>query len=151
MAGKGKKEIVEPKFARTKEYRNVLGIFKKAGNCPFCKDAFKTLKKPVLKKEKGWFVTTNTWPYKNTKYHFLIISEKHNENIADFKKSDFESVFKLIKWLVKKYKIKGGGVALRFGETAYSGSTVRHSHFHLISPRAKRGTKDSKTVIFSIG
>lgn len=151
MANRGKKEVVNPDFARTKEYRNVLNIFKKAGDCPFCKEAFKTLKKPVLKKEKGWFVTANSWPYKKSKYHFLIISEKHKENIDDFSISDFKAIFNLINWLIKKYKIKGGALALRFGEPDFNGSTVRHSHFHLISPDINKKTKKAEIVNFPIG
>lgn len=146
-----RKEVVDPKFARTKEYRNILNIYKKAGNCPFCKDHFKKLKKPILKKEKGWFATTNSWPYKNAKYHFMLIPEKHKESINDFNSSDFESVLRLTKWLVKKYKIKGGAIALRFGESLYNGSTVRHSHFHLISPRVDEKRKKVKVVNFPIG
>ncbi len=128
-----------------------MEVFERAGSCPFCKEAFKNLKKPVLKKEKGWFATTNNWPYKNSRRHFLIISKKHKEKMGDFKKSDFQSVIKLSNWLVKKYKIKGGALTLRFGEPVYSGSTVRHSHFHLISPRMNVKTKRAKIVTFSIG
>ena len=108
-------QVVNTRFAKTDQYRKVLEIYKKAGNCPFCKKEFKKLGKPMLKKYKGWFATDNNWPYKNTRYHFLIVSEKHREKLQEFRKNDFEAVLYLAQWLVKKYRIKGGGLALRFG------------------------------------
>ena len=52
---------------------------------------------------------------------------------------------------MEKYKIKGGGLVLRFGKTIYTGSTVNHLHFHLIVPEVSKNTKKINTVYFPIG
>jgi len=127
-----------------------LKTIEKTKKCPFCKENFKYHKKSILKKEKGWFITKSTWPYKNTQYHFLIIPEKHKENFSQLSFFDFKIVSKLINWAIKKYKIKGGGFLLRFGESIYTGSTVCHLHFHLIVPQINKKNKTAKTVYFPI-
>ncbi|XOB41001.1 MAG: HIT family protein [Candidatus Nealsonbacteria bacterium] len=146
-----KKKFVNLEFAKSKEYKDILKTIKKTGKCPFCKENFKYHKKPILLKRKNWFITESSWPYENTQYHFLIISEKHKEDFTQLSASDFSEVFQLIKWATEKYKIKGGGLALRFGEAIYTGSTVNHLHFHLIVPKIGKTTKKTDTVHFTIG
>lgn len=145
------KKVVNSNNARLKEYKRVLKAIEKTEKCPFCKENFKYHKKSILKKENGWFITKSSWPYKNTQYHFLIISEKHKENFSQLTSSDFKVVSKLINWAIKKYKIKGGGLLLRFGESIYTGSTVCHLHFHLIVSQINKKNKTAKTVYFPIG
>lgn len=146
-----KRRVVDLRHAKSKEYREVLKNIQEIGKCPFCKENFRYHKKPILKKEKRWFITKSSWPYKNTQYHFLIISEKHKENFEELNLSDFEAVFRLTNWAIKKYKIKGGGLTLRFGRTIYTGSTVCHLHFHFIVPKIDKKTKKIKTIYFPIG
>ena len=107
-------------------------------------------KKKILKTYKKWFITESSWPYQNTKFHFLIISEKHKEEFSDLKTSDFEIVSCLANWAIKKYKIKGGALTLRFGDTEYTGATVCHLHFHFIVPKLDK-SKNAKVVNFPIG
>lgn len=146
-----KKRVVNLKFAGAKGYKNVLKTIEKTEKCPFCKENFKYHKNPILKKGKDWFITKSSWPYKNTQYHFLIISEKHKENFEELKLLDFRTVSALANWAIEKYKIKGGGLVLRFGETDYTGSSVCHLHFHLIAPEINKRTQKAKTVYFPIG
>ena len=146
-----KKKFVNLEPVKSNEYKDVLKTIKKTGKCPFCKENFKYHKKPILLKKKNWFVTDSSWPYKNTQYHFLIISEKHKENFTQLSISDFSEVSQLIKWATKKYKIRGGGLVLRFGSAIYTGSTVNHLHFHLIVPEINKNTKKTNTVYFPFG
>ena len=84
--------------------------------------------------------------------------DKANISVSELKKqrdtynSQVKSLISQLKTLnkekysvLKKYNIKGGVLALRFGDTAYTGATVCHLHFHLIVP------KKSQTVNFPIG
>ena len=145
------KKVVNKTFAkRNTEYAQVISSIEKKGKCPFCPDNFKYHKEPVLKDGGDWLITKNSWPYENTKYHFIIISKKHKENFNNLKNSDFESVKKLVNWAIKKFKIKGGGLVIRFGDTDHTGATVCHLHFHLISPELSKDKK-AKTVWFPIG
>ena len=132
------------------EYAKVISEIESKGICPFCPENFIYHKHPILRKYKGWFITKNNWPYKNTKYHFLIISEKHKENFFQITNDDLSAIKILTNWAVKKFNIKGGGLVLRFGDTDFTGATVCHLHFSLIYPEAdKKGI--GKIVNFPIG
>lgn len=142
---------IEKRFAKTKDYKNTLEKIIKTEKCPFCPDNFKYHKKPILKKYKGWLATSNSWPYNDTTYHFIFIPEKHKEKFSDLNDKDLQAVKYLVNWVINKYKIKGGGLTLRFGEQNYTGATVLHLHFHLIVPKLKPRSKIAKTVWFPIG
>lgn len=146
-----KKKFVNLTNARPGEYKKIIETISKTGKCPFCKEHFKYHKKPILKRQNGWFLTESSWPYKNASHHLIIMGEKHKENLSQLRKKDFEAIFCLAKFAVRKYKIKGGALAVRFGETDYTGASVSHLHFHLISPQVNKKTKRSKTVDFLIG
>ncbi len=144
------KKVVDLKYAKSKEYKKTLEAIEETAKCPFCKENFKYHKKKILRKEKSWFITESSWPYKNSKFHFLIISKKHKEEFSDLKTSDFKIVSNLANWAIKKYKIKGGALSLRFGNTKYTGASVCHLHFHFIVPELDK-SKKAKTVNFPIG
>lgn len=146
-----RKNFVDVKNARKGEYKKVIETIAKTGKCPFCKENFKYHKKPIYKRKKDWFLTNNTWPYKNTKCHLIILGDRHKENFSELTKSDFESVAYLTNWAIKKWDIKGGGLAIRFGNPNLTGASVSHIHFHIISPKLNKRTKRGKTVNFPIG
>ncbi len=143
-----KKIFVNIKNARKGEYKRVIEEIAKTGKCPFCKENFKYHKKPVLKQKGDWILTSVSWPYKNARCHFMILGGKHRENFSELARKDFDDVSYLTKWTIKKYKIKGGALAIRFGDTDFTGASVAHLHFHLISPKRDKKTK---TVEFPIG
>jgi ATP adenylyltransferase len=145
------KKVVNKRFAKGKgEYEKVIDSIDSENKCPFCPDNFKYHKKEILKKIGTWFITENSWPYKNSEYHFLIINTNHKESFDELTKKDWESVRLITNWVVKEYKIKGGALALRFGDTDYTGATVCHIHAHIICPKINKN-KETKTVYFPVG
>ena len=145
----GLKKFVNPRFARKGEYEKVIKAIIAAGHCPFCPENFRYHKNPILKNTKNWLITLSSWPYKNSRLHFLILSKKHKEKFEELSIEDFREVKTLVQWANKKFEIKGGGLTLRFGNTDFTGSTVAHLHFHLITPNLKNGK--SLPVYFPIG
>lgn len=145
------KKFVNIKNARKGDYKKVIGEIALTGKCPFCKENFKYHKKPIYKTKDEWFLTNNSWPYKNTQNHLIILGYAHKENFSELTPKDFESVAYLTNWAINKWKIKGGGLAMRFGDTDYTGASVSHIHFHIIYPEIDKKTKRAKTVIFPIG
>lgn len=147
------KKFVNIKNARSGEYKRIIEKIAARGICPFCEKHFKDREKKrhAFKEKNGWFLTENNWPYKNTNRHFIIISEKHKENFSELTKNDLQSVAYLVSWSIKKYKIKGGALTLRFGDTSFTGASVGHLHFHIISPKINKKTKRGKTVNFPVG
>jgi len=146
-----RKKLVNIKNARKGEYKKVIKKILKTDRCPFCKENFKYHKKPIFKRNNGWFLTDNSWPYKNVEHHLIMIKDTHKENFSELTKKDFAAVSYLTNWAIKKFKIKGGGLAVRFGDTNFTGASVNHIHFHLISPKMNKKTGRSKTVNFPIG
>ena len=146
-----RKKLVNIKNARKGEYKKVIKEIAKTGKCPFCKENFKYHKKPIFKKKGDWFLTEVSWPYKNTYCHLMILGEKHRENFSELKNEDFEAISFLTRFAIKKYKIKGGALAVRFGNTDYTGASVAHLHFHIISPEINKKTGRTKTVNFPVG
>jgi len=142
-------KYVNPRFAKGNEYKKVISDIVNEGKCPFCPENFKYHKNPVLKKGGGWFITKSSWPYKNSKYHFLIIGKNHKDNFNQLSINDFKTVKILATWAIKKFNLKGGGLILRFGDTNHTGATVTHLHFHLITPTLKNGK--SVPINFPIG
>ena len=98
--------FVNIKYAKGKEYKKVIKKIALTGKCPFCKENFKYHKEPILRKNNGWFLTHDSWPYKNSQYHLIIIGEKHREQFHELTKKDFESVANLTQWAIKKYNIQ---------------------------------------------
>ena len=145
------KKVVDTRYAKSEDYKAVLKAIEQTAKCPFCKENFKYHRKKILKKENGWLITPSSWPYPDTKYHFLLIPEKHKEKPDELNTTDLEALLKLVNWVIGKYKIKGGGLALRFGDSLYTGASVCHLHFHLMVPKIDRKKGRAKAVYFGIG
>jgi diadenosine tetraphosphate (Ap4A) HIT family hydrolase len=146
-----KKQFVNIGNARKGEYKKVIEEIARTGKCPFCKENLKYHRKPEFKRKNGWFLTENTWPYKDARWHLIILNDEHKENFSELTKKDLEAVAFLANWAIKEYKIKGGVLAIRFGDTNYTGASVSHLHFHLISPKKDKKTSRARTVNFPIG
>lgn len=136
------------------EYSNVLKDILSKGVCPFCPENFSWHKKPILGKDKDWFVTENSWPYKNARYHFLLICTAHKTDVDELTIDDFVSLHNLVRGIRERFEISGGAMTLRFGDSRFTGATVAHLHFHLIVPSLyKSGKKKGRARIvwFPVG
>ncbi len=147
MNGKRNKRIINPRFAKSKRYANVLREAIGENVCPLCDMKWHT--NPILKTENGWLITKSFQPYKNTRHHFIVVSKEHHEHLSQLTHADWRAIGNLVTWASRKFKIKGGGFAMRFGDTAHTGATVLHLHAHLIVPRTQNGK--AKPVWFPFG
>lgn len=104
-------------------------------HCPFCAENLeKYHKEPNIKEGTYWLLTTNQWPYKNTKLHFLFILKYHAETLAELDTAAITELGELSQWLEREYHIEGGGIVMRFGDTQFSGGTIPHLHAQLLVP-----------------
>lgn len=145
------KHFVQKRFAKSPDYRRVLTAIEATGRCPFCPANFRYHKNPILKRAGGWIATLNSWPYRGSRVHALLITKAHKERFEDLTSGDFAAVRMLTRWLVRRYRIAGGAIALRFGDPRFTGATVHHLHFQLIQPARKRRSGKVATVNFPIG
>ncbi len=133
-------DVESARAAKRDDYSGVLETIRAGGFCPFCEEhLFKHHRKPLLFKTKRWLVTENAWPYEGTKYHFLFIARPHVEEVADGPADLLKDLQVAYAKLRKRYDFKGATLAMRTGDSAYTGATVRHLHAQLIV-----GTKRTK-------
>jgi diadenosine tetraphosphate (Ap4A) HIT family hydrolase len=121
-------------------YTAVLEQIRDEGKCPFCEDQLpRHHTKPILWTSDHWTVTTNAWPYKGTRLHFLLISNKHLERIEDLPAPARSDFFANFDRLSREYELEGASILWRSGETQITGATVKHLHAQIIVgyPRAE--------------
>lgn len=140
--------LVDPRNARTDGYREIIEEIVSEKVCPLC-PPMKWHPNPILEDDGKWLITANSNPYKDTEHHLLIIKRTHIETLDDLSADDMKSVLNLAKWATGEFNIRGGGLTIRFGDTLYTGATIKHLHAHLIVPKVE-GDQVSP-VYFPIG
>ena len=149
LKGKATK-FVDIDNSRKEDQRAVMQEIIDQGHCPFClNNLSKYHKQEILFDGKFWLLTKNQWPYENTKEHFLIIYKQHIESFVDLEPDAGREFFEILAFAERKFKLPGGGVGMRFGDTVYSAATVRHLHAQLILPDVE--APDYKPTRFKIG
>jgi diadenosine tetraphosphate (Ap4A) HIT family hydrolase len=121
--------------ARYPDQKAVMTKIIAAGESPFLpQNLAKYHPHPIIKQGKYWYITKNQWPYSHTLHHYLIIANKYWTKLEQITPTAMAEVITLAQWLQKKFSIPGGALALRFGDTNYSGGSVDHLHFQFIVP-----------------
>lgn len=130
--------FIEMSNVRTEKQRRVMEEILEAGHCPFCLENLDRWHKPVILKEgRHWIVTYNQWRYPNTELHLLFIAREHAEDVSDLPSEAGAELFDLAKWAKSRFGIQGGALAMRYGEPALTGATVRHLHAQIVVPHQK--------------
>jgi diadenosine tetraphosphate (Ap4A) HIT family hydrolase len=144
-------DVVDPTNARSRGYAETLQEIIRAGVCPFCPENFRWHPHAIIFHESGWRLTPNAHPYENTEHHFLIIPDRHYTGIHDISPKDWSVVREFALKAGSRFHFKGGGLTVRFGDTALSGATVQHLHWHLIVPKLDPETGRARPIYFPIG
>ena len=129
------KQYVDLDNAREEDQKQVMRDIISADECPFCLNNLKKYhKQEILKDGKYWILTYNQWPYDFTRLHLLLILKEHAENLSQLDPNAGKEMIEILAWAEKEFKVKGGGIGLRFGDTNYSAGTVNHLHAQFIVP-----------------
>lgn len=134
-----------------KGYKELLQKELAAHICPLCPEGLKMGSNEIIRHQAGWNVILNEFAYEHTRIHALIIPEVHKTSLPELSPGDMDTVQQLAVWTVEHFQIKGGALTLRFGDAHYSGASVHHLHFHLISPEHNEARDDNPVICFSIG
>ncbi|MFA6397566.1 MAG: hypothetical protein WDK96_01810 [Candidatus Paceibacterota bacterium] len=144
------KKQVNIDYTRFDDQKKVMEQIIKDGACPFCVDIEKFNKneigvyhkKPIFKNGKYWLVTTNQWPYQNSKISLLLIYKFHAEKMSEIKEGAGEEFFEMLKWIEKNFNHTncGGAFTTRIGVPKKSGATVKHLHTQYVMI-SKKGFK----------
>lgn len=133
------KKLCELKHARIDHQKENMARAIKNKVCLFCqKHIGQYHRSPIERKGKHWLITKNDYPYDGAQVHYLFIATRHIDSLAKVSPLAMAELAGHIKWLNKKFDLKGGSIVIRFGESDRSSSTITHLHGHLIA-----GTKES--------
>lgn len=132
------------------EYSRVIADIAERDECPFCSESLaKYHKNPILREGAFWLVTDNMYPYEGAKNQILFIHKDHIEHLSDVSPGAWQELHRLAAWISDERDIRGGTFYLRFGETEYTGASVRHLHANLISPDVENPKR--KPIVTRIG
>ena len=146
--------IAPPQFvnldnARVLEQVEVMKKIMARGGCPFCQDnLFEYHEQPILRDGRYWLLTYNQWPYDHLRIHLLLITKEHAEKLEDLPADAGFEMLEMCQWAEKKFNIKSGALAIRFGDVLYNGATVRHLHVHIVAGNHEH--PDFETVRFKV-
>lgn len=136
--------------ARYHDQKVVMKKIIAAGELPFLqKNITRFHPHPIEREGKYWYITKNAWPYPHTKHHYLIIAQEYWTSLSQITPEAAQELFTHAQYLQKKCAAAGGAIALRFGDSNYSGATIDHLHWQFIVPDIH--DKNYQKVRLSIG
>jgi diadenosine tetraphosphate (Ap4A) HIT family hydrolase len=109
--------------------------------CHFCPEGFSKHGSPVIFRSNLFFITANDFPYEGSVHHYLIVPNRHIENIIDITKEEWSDMHDCINYLSLKLNTKGYSIFIRSGETKITGGTLFHIHIHFVVGIEKKGEK----------
>src|SRR5680860_262163 len=116
----------------------------KAKECIFCpKNIAKYHTSPIERKGQFWLITKNDYPYDGSELHYLFIYNQHIDSLSKIKPEAMTELIGHLKWLEKKFKIKGGAVLIRFGDSDRTSASITHLHGHFIVGGKRKKGKES--------
>ena len=129
-----------------KKYREIA----KKKKCPFCQRNIRNEGFSFVAETNDWWAIKNSYPYKNSALHLLIIPKRHVISLNALYPEEWNQMAKVIGIVFGKYPFlaKGYGLAIRDGKVG--GVTLFHLHFHLIAPKVELITGQI-AVNFGIG
>lgn len=126
-------KFINLKHARTASQKKVMKQIEKDGVCPFCMEHLKKYhQNPIIKEGMWWIITKNDTPYKGSFLHLIFIYKPHAALLSEIQSKARDEFFRYVNWAENNYKIAGGTILIRFGNTDWTGASVSHLHAHLI-------------------
>ncbi len=144
--------------ARYSDQAQIMQNWLDAGASPFLPENIDQTAQPIIKQGEHWYIIANRWPYQNTRHHYLIISNQYWTSPDQITPPAQLELFEMFAWLrhhlatflgPRAAGSPGGALALRFGDTNYSGGTVDHLHWQYIVPELN--DPNYERIKFNIG
>lgn len=88
----------------------------------------------IIMKGTYWYVFQNDHPYPGTKHQFVIVTKEFKTSFTELHPEETLEFYIIANALSQEYKILGGSLIMRFGDTSISGGTVMHLHGQLLVP-----------------
>jgi ATP adenylyltransferase len=139
--------------AREVMQRQIMEELAQTAECFLCENVitrisekYKGISTSPLHRGNYWFVKNNDFPYKGSKLHLLIVPKRHVSKLEDLLPAEFLELQQMIVWVNTTYNVPGASLFIRYGETSYTGATLSHMHFHVISGVEKQNGTESILV-----
>ena len=131
-------KYIDPRNVRSQKQLDIM-LEREANN----EDPFDPLiiDQDILFTTDYWYVSQNRFPYEDIEYQILIISKYPIYTIDEMSSEMWQDLRNIMNALRKEYEIPGGALCYRFGDTLYSGASLKRLHAHLIVPKKDKKTK----------
>lgn len=121
------------KNGRTKEQILKMKRLTREKKCPLCRKDFEVVHaSPVVKEGKYWLITDNDFPYDGTRFHFMLVAQKHIVDVSEVDDKGWIEFGDMLNFIKTKWKISGGTLLMRTGNMSFTGATIAHLHAHFI-------------------
>jgi diadenosine tetraphosphate (Ap4A) HIT family hydrolase len=87
---------------------------------------------PVLHETEHWVVTTNKYPYANTRLHLLLVPRAHTDDLLDLEPAARAEYWTVLEWIKETYRLTFYCIGSRNGDFRYTGSSIAHVHVHVV-------------------
>ncbi|OHA91541.1 MAG: hypothetical protein A2758_00275 [Candidatus Zambryskibacteria bacterium RIFCSPHIGHO2_01_FULL_49_18] len=136
--------------ARTPEQLARMRHLGKSIGCFFCNSNYlKVGASSAIRDGRHWYVKRNDYPYQGSVHHYLIASKKHIAKITNVSAPAWKELLETVRWIERKFKIRGESIFVRSGDMRYTGATLDHLHFHFLvgGLKKKTGTLEDNILV----
>lgn len=130
--------------ARGDQQRQIMEELQATSECFLCEETIRRVvaKYPGVSTSpfhhgEHWFVKQNDFPY-GTRHHYIIVPKRHVTKLEDLTVKEFAELQEMVVWVNQRFQLPGGSLFVRYGDMSYTGATLSHLHFHIISGVAER-------------
>jgi diadenosine tetraphosphate (Ap4A) HIT family hydrolase len=122
----------------------------KDGVCPFCREHFEQYHtKPILAEDAHWVLTENFAPYEGSTHHFLLVAKVHVTGFWELSPEAQVAFFAMLEQARQRADTPGGTVLMRWGDTDFTGASVRHLHAQMVFGVTR--SESSGPILTSLG
>lgn len=127
-----KYKYIDPRNVRYQEQLDIMMKREKAEEDPLDPNI---IDQEILFYTKNWYVSRNKFPYEAIEHQFLIVSRNPIYNLDNMSVDMWNELGIIWDRIIKAYNIPGGALCYRFGDTLYSGASLKRLHAHIIVPK----------------
>ena len=93
-----------------------------------------------------WAVYPNTFPYKNTSVHMLIVPKAHHVDIRTLTRAASAEYMQVVAQVADSFGLTGYSQFMRSGDMSLTGASIAHLHGHVIAPDMETDTFESVKI-----
>lgn len=122
---------------RSEEQANRMKMAQEKNICPFCEEGLVQIhKEKILMSNDKWLITPSAFPYDGTSVHYLLIPTDHVPSMLDLTREHWSMFGDILKNFTTENNLQDGALLVKFGNLSSNGSTIEHTHFHLLKGEA---------------